>query len=99
MLTAVKVGDVLRAPSGRLRVVRYARMAATPRKSWVAFAINHCSWTHRPYTFYNLGELNQIGYTATDKRVKLRSKLDKALALELSEGPRCLDCCDVVGIS
>jgi hypothetical protein len=60
----VEPGDVVEAPSGMLRMVRRVsrKHGCAPRKVWVYFTIQRSSWTRRPYTLYNVGELAQLGY-------------------------------------
>ena len=103
----VQVGDVLKAPSGALRVVREVsgKVEWGPRKCWVVFVIMHCSWTGRCHTTYNLAELMCLGYRPTYAALPLRTKLDRMIAEEIrvsQEEPRTtrmLTCCDVLGIA
>jgi hypothetical protein len=101
-----KVGDVLRAPSGKLRIVRAVhysgnnRSYVNERRVWVYFVIAHCSWTHRCYTLYSLAELKELGYHHTGKRVQLwRDKFQEKIIRVCDEGTTELTCCDVEGIS
>lgn len=106
----VKKGDVLRAPSGLLRIVRdvhhfKASLRPTMKrvpKTIVTFAIQHCSWTTRPYTAYQTRELARIGYRPTGIRQRLKTEFDRQLEQEIGRqgsAAECeLHCCDVVGL-
>lgn len=99
----VKIGDVFRAPSGLLRIVRHVKRSRNPRRYWVVFTIQRCSWTHRAVTIYSLGELRQIGYVHTRQNVKLASKFDKLIEYDCTfpttgKDRGHFDCCDVRGI-
>lgn len=104
-------GDILKAPSGLLRVVRdvqrytghhdhYRRNPA--RSVWCKFVIQRCSWTTRPYTLYNVGEMNQMKWAHTGKRFSLHSRFDQMLAADFAapNAEQCqFHCCDVEGIA
>ena len=96
-----KVGDIMKAPSGALRIVRSVtcRSRRERRKIWIVFTIKHCSWTHRPVTTYSLGELQDLGYVHTRKNITLSLPSDKVIEAECSypDNPQ-LSCCDVVGV-
>lgn len=109
----IQRGDVLRWPSGRLRVVRDVHHYDTPRSRVcsVTFAIQHCSWTHRPTTTYTSNDLRQMGVRPTKARVSLRKRIDRAIQREIAGDPsgprkgsprigsdRELFCCDVIGV-
>lgn len=107
----VKVGDVVEWPSGNLRIVREVWRNPIPkrprcnynpaRKVFVIFAIQHCSWTKRPYTQYSIGELEQIGAHPTGINYKLNSGFDRALQgdFHASRSEDCkFRCCDVKGL-
>lgn len=101
----VRKGDVLKTPSGSLRIVRAvhvskSRRQTSLRKIWFFFAIQHCSWTHAGYTLYNGGELLQMGWMPTGLRQKLNTELDRKLASDFGRlgKERALSCCDVVGL-
>lgn len=111
MLTAeswaqeIQVGDILEAKSGLLRVVRYVsrKHGGSPRKLWVAFAIQHCSWTRKPYTYYNVGELFLLGYRPLGLKSNLASEFDFNLLSDIEgrhpDTKQCnFRCCDVIGI-
>lgn len=113
-LQKIQRGDVLRWPSGRLRVVRNVNHYRTPRSTVcnVTFAIQHCSWTHRPTTTYTSNDLRQMGVRPTKARISLRKKIDRAIQREISGSPsgprkgmprihgeRELFCCDVIGVA
>ena len=91
----LKAGDVLKSPSGLMRVIRRVDTGKTKRKVWVTFAIQHCSWTHKAYTVYNMGELLELGYRRTNAKVSLRGRMDKMLAQDINNGTRNLTCCDI----
>jgi hypothetical protein len=98
-LREIKVGDVLRAPSGRLRIVR--KLGSTQkglRGRYVYFCIAHCSWTHRPYTLYTTSELERMGYRKVN-HISLKSQFDRLLEEEMdtNDKPK-MKCCDVMGI-
>lgn len=93
----LRVGDVVRMPSGTLRTVRRVTHHPVSGKASISLAILHCSWTRRAYTIYNGNDLAQ-GWTVTGTRRKLRTKLDRELAREITNyGLPTLTCCDVKG--
>lgn len=96
----IQAGDVVRWPSGVLRVVRKVTHARSgnPRSIWCWFTIRHCSWTHRCYTLYNLGELKQIGVKRVGVRVRFKQKIDFRINRVIEHGSQELSCCDVRGI-
>jgi hypothetical protein len=107
---AIKEGDVVKAPSGMLRVVRSVSRAKNNRqcemrKVHVTFTIQRCSWTRRPYTIYNLGELHDLGYKLTDLTWPLKTEFDRLFAEEYKatrRDSRCrgaIPCCAVKGIA
>jgi hypothetical protein len=100
MLRVPKVGDVYRAPSGRLRIVRAVHPSREPNRTRVFFAIAHCSWTHRCYTLYTLSELKTLGYTLTRAHYDVKDKFQKLFVEDVNnhELERNFHCCDVVGI-
>lgn len=95
-------GDVLRAPSGLLRIVRAARHSGPSLgKTSVAFTIQHCSWTGRCYTVYTGSDLATMGYVKTGARAKLGKEFDRAVEHDMGGigWQECkLKCCDVRGI-
>lgn len=102
------VGDVLRTPSGMLRVVRMVRHSDRGQRgkrgwltaTYVAFTIRHCSWTGRCYTNYNGGELVTLGFRPAGVRVKeFKSELDLKINNVIAIGSKELHCCDVRGIA
>lgn len=98
----VKAGDVLKAGSGRLRVVR--KVHCYDKGGYghysVAFAINRCSWTKRCYTWLNDNDLRQRKFSTTSVTMPMRTKLDRLIADEIeNESRSVLTCCDVVGIA
>jgi hypothetical protein len=98
-MNKVKIGSVLRSRSGLLRVVRDLRRRGDRLHS-VSFTIKHCSWTHRCTTTLTYNDLSYMGFRPTGKRRRLRTELDRMIALDCLPGhPGPLDCCDVTGIS
>lgn len=97
-IKALRVGDVVRTPSGLLRIVRAAHHGAT--RSSFYFTIKHCSWTGRCYTVYTSSDLKTQGWSYTGKRVRLRSHKDYEIQQNFSISLRdtTLHCCDVEGI-
>lgn len=96
-MRTAKVGDVLRSPSGLLRVVRkVTRHYHDPsRLACLTFAIKHCSWTKRPYTVIGATELRTLGYTKVGANYKLNSKIDAKLFLNINNPDvRTMHCCD-----
>lgn len=98
------VGDVMRAPSGLLRIVRAVSISGiTPglRKVHIYFVIKHCSWTKRPVTCYSYGELLCAGYRLTRGHVDLKLPSDELIAEEckMDRDKPLLSCCDVEGIA
>jgi len=89
----IRDGDVLRMPSGRLRVARKVSYSKNNRQDdirriHVHFTIAHPSWTGRPYTVYNCGELRDLGYEIVGKRVRLSSQFDKLFDGDIGIQPR-----------
>ena len=96
----LRVGDVLRAPSGLLRIVRGVHYRNTGN-DYVMFTIQRCSWTGRCVTHYMLSDLRCAGYTHTGKRVKLGTKFDLMFEDDIALPDRdkqIFSCCDVKGI-
>jgi hypothetical protein len=98
-IKALKVGDVVRTPSGLLRIVRSANHG--PQRSYFCFTIKHCSWTTRCYTVYTSTDLKVMGWRPTGKRVRLRGHLDYEIEqnIGLSLKDSTLNCCNVEGVS
>jgi hypothetical protein len=94
----LRVGDVLRSPSGALRVVRLVSRREG-RLTAVCFAIRRCSWTRRPLTVYNRYDLKR-GWSHVGARVRLDSELDRKIARSHTLIPPEYEirCCDVVGL-
>lgn len=97
----IEVGDVLRARSGLLRVVRHV----SKRQGgvvWVYFTIKHCSWTRRCYTLYSMNDLIQRGFKPTGKKFPVgEDPFDNLILNEMAfvgSDPPMLTCCDVEGI-
>jgi hypothetical protein len=105
-LARVRQGDVLKWPSGTMRVVRVlhdhgvTNRYEDPRKVFCYFTIKHCSWTHRCYTLYNLGELHGMGVRNTGMNIKFKTRFDERLVEEMeNSGQRTIKCCAVRGMS
>lgn len=103
----LEVGDVLRTPTGDLRVVRLAShhiiTSGGRRPHWrssVCLTIKHCSWTTRCYTVLNSADLKTRGFRPTGKRVRLQSRLDAEIRRNFGVDKKdiTLHCCDVEGI-
>jgi len=104
----IERGDVVRSPSGLLRVVRGVHRTGTRRRQrgtvysrgvYITFVIRHCSWTHRPYTHLNVGEMVQIGYRPTEAKYTF-GPVDAILDSEVSRADEekrkpVFSCCDV----
>jgi len=107
-IARIRKGDVLRAGSGLLRVVRHVSHSTVKwngpahTRTNVYFSIKHCSWTHRCYTVYTGNDLVQMGYRPTRARVKLRKKIDRIIEHDITNRDRFdqkLTCCDVESVS
>jgi hypothetical protein len=98
----IRKGDVLRAGSGVLRIVRAVQHTglSIPKTS-VTFAIRHCSWTHACYTVYTGNDLRQMGYSPVRASFKLTGKLDRMIEQDFGKPgyERKLTCCDVIGVA
>lgn len=109
----IQNGDVVRTPSGDLRVVRSVHRcgpktgkgawgSTLARRVYCHFAIRHCSWTGRPYTNYNVAEMVQMGWVPTAAKPRaLRSDIDKALEHDFGANRTedcILTCCAVRGL-
>lgn len=99
----IRKGDVLRAKSGRLRVVRAVQHSGPSiPKTCVTFTIQHCSWTGRCYTVYNGNDLRQMGFRPTMAHVKLGNEVDRAIEAEFNRTyarDALVKCCDVEEIA
>ena len=105
-MAEVRVGSVLRAPNGVLRVVRRLRRYQDGRLWVVWFTIRRCSWTGRCYTIYTATDLRGRGYTLPRaRRRRLRSAIDRRIlaAMRTSDkghrNGRRPRCCDVEGVA
>lgn len=74
-------GEILRAPSGKLRVAR--RVSSGNMRVYVYFTIAHPSWTNRCYTLYTTNELFYLGYVRTGKYVYSFDEYEQAIADEM----------------
>lgn len=104
-ISRIRKGDVLRSRSGFLRIVRrvsHSRIPFYGIRTSVYFTIQHCSWTHRPYTIYTGNDLVQMGYEPVAARFPLRTKFDRTLEQSFDAGRSedcVLDCCAVKGVA
>ena len=98
----IRKGDVLKAPSGRLRIVRaVSHDGPSLPKTHVTFAIAHCSWTHRCYTTYTGNDLRQYRYRPVRAKAKLPYEIDRKIEHDIvtrDTKDLYLDCCDVRGL-
>ena len=98
----VKVGSVLKAPSGDFRVVRSISRYDNGDLRAVDLAIRRCSWTHRAYTTVNYTDLIQRGFALLPVRVKLNHERDimmeRAINQRASDRPFPIDCCGARGM-
>lgn len=110
----VQAGDVVRTHTGDLRVVRAVHRhcidrsgkggwsKTQARRTYCYFAIKRCSWTHRPYTQYSIGEMVTMGWTPTDaKPSRLNAAIDHQLLADFEADARedlNLTCCAVRGL-
>ena len=102
-LLNVRTGDVLKWPSGVMRVVRLVHQHGdrreNPRKTFCFFVIKHCSWTRRCYTLYNIGELAGIGVRNTRVNIKFKTRIDERIVEEMERAGRPqISCCKVRGL-
>lgn len=101
-IKTLQVGDVLRAPSGVLRIVRSVQHSGPSLgKTSVCFLIRHCSWTGRCYTVLTGCDLATIGYVKTGARAKLNHGFDRAVEHDMGGihwRDAKLTCCAVRGI-
>jgi hypothetical protein len=99
----IRKGDVLRSPSGKLRIVRQVNHnGPSISKTYVTFLIQHCSWTGRCYTVYTGNDLRQMEYMPVRARMKLNTKFDKLIEREfwrIYARDAVIDCCDVRGLT
>lgn len=104
-INRIKRGDVLRSPSGKLRIVRevHHHDSGSINKTYVTFAIQRCSWTGRCFTVYTGNDLRGGGWRPVGASVKLNTKFDRLIQWEIVERPLPAEikihCCDVVGIA
>lgn len=102
----VRVGDVLRWPSGVMRPVRLLHFHHPhPRSIYCFFVIKGCSWTRRPYTLYNVGELYCMGVRPTGVNVRFKDEISRRLVEEMESSRPWnkgrgsdLTCCSVKGL-
>lgn len=97
----LRAGDVVRMPSGVLRVVRKVTMGKRGVIRSATFSIKRCSWTGRCYTVIHRSVLMQ-GWSHTGRRVVLNSVLDAQIAHDVTHTDYRtlqLHCCDVKGVA
>lgn len=97
----LRVGDVLKSRSGKLRVVRNIYYFADGDLKAVSFIIKNCSWTGQPHTSYGFTDLRLHGYEPVGVRVRLNTDFDKAIEKSIkNNNPNPpITCCMVKGIS
>jgi hypothetical protein len=81
-MAALRKGDVLVSATGSYRVVRDA-LHYGKRLGSVAFTIMHPSWTGRCYTILNSNDLLQRGFRPVGARIKLASRFDAIIEVEI----------------
>ena len=104
-LLSLRPGDLLKA-KGRLRVLRYTRHRTwrnRPTTASYAFSIQRCSWTRRPFTIYNIHDLNRCAVELIARNYQSKHPVSLLLDAELhgflnSRDERNLNCCDVIGV-
>lgn len=101
----VQAGDVLRTPSGDLRLVRAVhRNPPKPRRKreqvWVYFAIRHCSWTGRCYTLYSDSDSYLRQFEWVTRRKNWRpTRIDREIAKNIADHRyRTVGCAKVRGL-
>ena len=100
----LKVGDVVRAPDGSLRVVRYVQHYSRESicKTTVGFIIRRCSWTRRCYTIYTGGDLATMGYKPTRAKARLAKDFDQRVFDEITHKhgtEHTITCAELRGIA
>lgn len=103
-LMQTRVGDVLRAPNGVLRIARHIapcknlRSYVPERRTWIFFTIRRCSWTKRCYTLYSVAKLMEMGYVNTGINVRIKNRKDQSITKCIERGGTEFRCCDVHGV-
>ena len=93
----LKPGEILRAPSGLLRVAR--KVTKHRQMVHVSMTIQRRSWTGRCYTVYPADELIRIGYQRTGEMYRSRQQFDQLILEEMkSLGKPVLTPEDVIGV-
>lgn len=103
-IVQLKVGDVVRTRSGRLRIVRHVshhkNMYGT--RVCLSFTIQRRSWTNRAYTTVTGNDLVQAGWQPTRAKAKLNTAFDWAMEQEIHRHGGIEQCVlrarDVIGI-
>jgi hypothetical protein len=79
-IKTLKVGDVVRAPSGVLRIVRsVSHHRPSIGGTYVTFLIRRPSWTNRCYTVMNGSNMAIVGYRPTGAKAKLNHEFDRTV--------------------
>lgn len=98
----IQKGDVLRAPSGKLRIVRrVTHYGQSLSRTSIVFLISRPSWTGRCYTVIRGNDLKNKGYQPTKAKAKLGKDFDNIVEYELDRSahqPKKLGARDVMGI-
>ena len=91
-------GEILKAPSGKLRIARVVHYKN--QRVYVYFTIARPSWTTRCYTLYTTNELFYLGYRRTGKHVHYFDERDMEIAdeMETSYSPPRIHARDVQGL-
>jgi hypothetical protein len=96
----IRIGDVLVARSGTMRVVRECLYKQSDILVSVRLTIRRRSWTGRCYTVVTRSDLQTFGYRKAGVRVRLGSgPMDGEIARNLREDLRTLGPADVRGIA
>lgn len=105
-INSIKKGDVLKSPTGTLRIVRGVTHGGSICKTFVQFTILRCSWTRRPTTTVDGQVLKR--YSPTGANIPLTGELDAAIERDstgragkypLIGSEREIFCCDVRGMA
>lgn len=99
-MASVKIGDVLENSKGTQRIVRYVSRYADGDLRSIAFVINRCSWTHRPYTIVSYSYLRHHGYFPVGVNIKLNTELSIEIQKNIENSNyRTVTCCQVKGLA
>lgn len=96
----LRVGDVIRSAAGTHRVVRSAKRDEFGLLVGIYLVIRACSWTRRAHTVLTRSDIRSRGFKPPIARVRLKSRLDRDIALDIKDfSRRKLTCCDVHGVA